>query len=597
MTDKIDRRGFIKTAVGTTLGVVAATNLPALAGEQTSMSTKGADKIFRGGTIVTMDDGRREVEAVAIADGRILAAGNEAEVMKTRTDATEVVDLGGKTLMPAFIDSHGHFMNAPQIVKWANVSGPPVGPITKIADFVPVLQAHVERQGIKPGEWIIGYGYDRSNLAEGRELLASELDPAFPDNPVMLIHSSNHGAVLNSAAFKAVGYDENTETPPGGVINRIEGTNKPAGFIMETAFIPLFGNMPQPSERELLDTLDAAQQIYASAGVTTCNEGATYAKDVGFLRKAAAEGLLYLDVVSLPLILDMPTLVKEYAPNFQGGKMELPQESAKAFGVYHNHLKLQGVKAPMDGSPQGKTAFWSKPLLTKGPGGEDNWRGQPLYPPEVVNQALKEVYDKGIQVWSHANGDAAIDMIIDAARAAGVTADQDRRTVIIHSQCMRPEQLDAYAELGFSPSFFTVHTFFWGEEHTTNLGPERASFISPMKSAMGKGLICSNHTDYSVTPMDPMRVMWSAVTRQSRAGNIIGPDERIDRWESLKALTINAAWQLREEDRKGTIAEGKLADLVILDANPLTVDTDRILDIKAVETFKEGKRVYRREAA
>jgi predicted amidohydrolase YtcJ len=552
-----------------------------------------ADTIFRGGTIITMDDRRREVKAVAIAGGRILAAGDETEVMQARTGATTIVDLQGNTLMPSFIDAHGHFMNAPQIVKWANVSGPPVGPITKIADFVPVLQAHVKTHGIKKGQWIIGYGYDRSNLAEGRELLASELDPAFPDNPVMLIHSSNHGAVLNSAALKAVGYDEHTKTPPGGIINRIEGSNTPAGFIMETAFLPIFGNMPQPSERELLDTLDAAQQIYASVGVTTCAEGATHAKDLTFLRKGAAEGLLYLDVVSLPMALEIPALVKEYFPNFAGGEMQVPDAAHESFGTYNNRLKLGGVKLHLDGSPQGKTAFWTRPLLTKGPGGEENWRGQPLFPPEVVNKALKELYDKSIQVWAHCNGDAAIDMMIDAVRLAGVKSSQDRRTVIIHSQCMRPDQLEAYAELGFSPSFFTMHTFFWGEEHVTNLGEERASFISPMKSALAKGLVCSNHTDFSVCPMDPMRVMWSAVTRQSRGGKAIGPNERIDRWESLKALTINAAWQIREEDTKGTIAAGKLADLVILDGNPMTVPVDRILDIKAVETFKEGKSVYK----
>ena len=240
------------------------------------------------------------------------------------------------------------------------------------------------------------------------------------------------------------------------------------------------------------------------------------------------------------------------------------------------------------------TAFWSKPLLTKGPGGEENWRGQPLFPPETVNKALKAVYAKGIQVWCHCNGDAAIDMMIDGARAAGVKASDDRRTVIIHSQCMRPDQLPKYVELGFSPSFFTVHTFYWGEEHLANLGTERASFISPMKSAIQQGLTCSNHSDFSVTPMDPMRMMWSAVTRRSRGGKSIGPDERVDRWESLKALTIHGAWQLREEDRKGTLAPGKLADLVILDANPLSVGEDDILSIKAVETLKVGKTVYRR---
>ena len=597
MAEKIDRRCFIKTSVGAAVGAVVAANLPADAAEKKPTIPKRAEKIFRDGTIITMADPSRQVEAVAVAGGRIIAAGDEAAVMKTRTKATQVVNLEGRTLLPSFIDSHGHFMNAPRIVTWANVSGPPVGPITKIADFVPVLQAHVKKHKIKKGAWIIGYGYDRSNLAEGRELLASELDPAFPDNPVMLIHSSNHGAVLNSPAFKAVGYNENTKTPPGGVINRIEGTNKPAGFIMETAFLPIFGNMPQPSERELLDTLDAAQQIYASAGVTTCSEGATHAAELNFLRKGAAEGLLYLDVVSLPLILEIPALVREYAPSFQGGPMKLPKEAAQAFGKYKNHLKLGGIKFALDGSPQGKTAFWTKPLLTKGPGGEESWRGQPLFPPEVVNKALKEVFDKGIQVFSHCNGDAAIDMMIDGSRAAGVKADQDRRTVIIHSQCMRPDQLPKYAELGFSPSFFTMHTFFWGEEHMANLGEERASFISPMKSAIAKGLTCSNHTDFSVCPMDPMRVLWSAVTRRSRGGKVIGPEERIDRWEALKALTVNAAWQIREENRKGTIAAGKLADLVILDGDPLQVETDKILEIKVLETFKEGKTVYKPKAA
>jgi predicted amidohydrolase YtcJ len=205
---------------------------------------------------------------------------------------------------------------------------------------------------------------------------------------------------------------------------------------------------------------------------------------------------------------------------------------------------------------------------------------------------VAEVYGKGIQIFAHCNADAAIDMMIDAFRLAGMKADDDARTVIIHSQCMCPDQLDDYVELGFSPSIFTMHTFFWGSEHMINLGEERASFISPMRSAIDKGLVCSNHTDHSVTPMDPMRVIWTSITRQAREGQVIGPDERIDRWNALKALTINAAWQIFEEDQKGSIETGKLADLVILDANPLTVETDDILNIKGVETLKEGKTVY-----
>jgi predicted amidohydrolase YtcJ len=497
---------------------------------------------------------------------------------------------------PSFIDAHGHFMNAPQVVKWANVSGPPVGSVQSIADIITVLKAHVEKFKLKPGEWIIAYGYDITNLSDGRECSRDDLDPHLPDHPAMLIHVSNHGAVLNSKGFAEVGINDNTETPPGGMIMRQAGSNRPDGLIMETAFLPIFGNMPQPSEEELLNTLDAAQQIYASVGVTTCQEGATHTKDLKFLRKAAEQGYLYLDIAAIPAVTEVPAMVKEYFPTFTGESMEIPDTAKESFGTYKDHLKLAGVKMFIDGSPQGKTAFWTQPLLTSGPGGEENWRGQPLFPPELINKTFKELYEKGIQVFSHCNGDAAIDMMIDAARAAGVKAEDNRRTVIIHSQFQRPDQLDDYVELGFSPSYFTAHTFFWGDVHVENTGKERAYFISPMASAVKKGLHCSNHCDFSVTPMNPMRMIWSAVTRQSRRGEIIGPDERVDVWQSLKALTIEAAWQIREEDHKGMILPGKLADLVILDGNPLTIETDKILDIKVVETLKEGNTVYKKAA-
>lgn len=592
MPDKINRQQFIKTSVGAAIATVVVGNLPTSAAE--TPAAQGAEKIFRGGPIITMDNARRQVEAVAIAGGRIIAAGTEADVMKTRTNATVIVDLKGNTLMPSFIDAHGHFMNSPQVVKWANVSGPPVGPVSSIADIIPVLKAHVEKFQLKPGEWIIAYGYDVTNLSDGRQCSRDDLDPHFPDNPVMLIHSSNHGAVLNSKAFAEVGIDASMPTPPGGLILRKAGSNEPDGLIMETAFLPVFGNMPQPTEEELLNTLDAAQQIYASAGVTTCQEGATHAKDLKFLRKGAEQGRFYLDIVALPFVVEVPALIAEYFPDFSGGAGQIPDTAKESFGVYKNRLKLAGVKISLDGSPQGKTAFWSQPLLTDGPGGEKNWRGQPLFPPELVNKVVKEFYDKDVPLFAHCNGDAAIDMMIDAASAAGVKADQDRRTIIIHSQFQRPDQLDRYVELGFSPSYFTSHTFFWGKTHVENAGKERAYFISPMASAMAKGIHCSNHSDFSVTPMDPMRMAWSAVTRQSREGEIIGPNERIEVWPALQALTIEAAWQIREENQKGTIEVGKLADLVILDGNPLTVETDKILDIHIVETFKEGVTVYQR---
>jgi predicted amidohydrolase YtcJ len=561
------------------------------------MGTQQAELIFRGGPILTMDDARPRVQAVAIAGGRILAAGAEAEVMATAGEGTEVVELNGHTLMPSFIDAHGHFANALQIVTWANVSGVPAGPVTCIADILQVLREHVAAHPLKPGEWIIGYGYDVSNLSDGRQLSRDDLDPLFPGNPVLLIHSSNHGAVLNSAAFAVVGIDASTPDPAGGLILRKAGSSEPEGLLMETAFLPIFTSMPQPSEQELLERFPAAQQIYARAGVTTMQEGATSAHDLKLIRKAAEQGRLFLDLVSMPMVLEVPKLVKEYFPDFRGGPMELPDTAAESFGTYRNRLKLAGIKCLIDGSPQGKTAFWSEPLLTGGPNGEPDWRGQPLFPPELIIQIVKEIAAKNIPIFSHCNGDAAIDLMIDAARAAGITAEQDRRTVIIHSQFMRPEQLDAYVELGFTPSFFTVHAFFWGDVHVENLGRDRAYFLSPMASAIAKGLHCSNHNDFSVTPVEPMRMVYTAVERLSRKGEVIGPDERVSPWQALKALTIEAAWQIREEGQKGTIEAGKLADLVILDADPTAVPSADILKIAVVETFKEGKSVYRAAAA
>jgi len=293
--------------------------------------------------------------------------------------------------------------------------------------------------------------------------------------------------------------------------------------------------------------------------------------------------------------VESPELATDFAPDFVGGPADIPDEAVKAFGAYRNRLKLQGIKFIVDGSPQGKTAFWTQPLLTPGPDGQPDWRGQPVIPPETIHKTMAAVHAKGLQVFCHANGDAAIDLAIDGMRATGVKAADDRRTVIVHSQCMRPDQLDPYVELGFTPSFFAAHTFYWGDEHLANLGPQRADFISPMASAFAKGLRCSNHTDFSVTPMEPMRIMWASMVRTSKKGVVLGADERIDNWQALKALTTEAAWQIFEEKTKGSLEVGKLADMVILDANPLTAAPEALLDIAVLETFKEGKSVYRKE--
>ncbi len=441
----VSRRTLIKTTGVGALFASGAFGFPRTAGAQ---SGTPVEVIFRGGAIITVEQGQPVAEALAIGGGRIIAVGPEAEIMALATPQTKIHDLAGGAVLPGFVDSHGHFMNAPQIVAWANVSGPPVGPATSIAEVVAELKAHTERRAIPEGEWVIGYGYDATVYSDGREMTRDDIDAVLPNHLVLVIHVSNHGCVLNSLAFKKFGLDETTPTPEGGTIARREGSNEPLGLLMETAFIPIFAQLPKPTEMELMASLDEAQVLYTSRGVTTAQEGATHKPDLEFLIRAADQGRFKIDIVALPLVLEFPALIAEYAPNFQGGPMELPAATAQAFGTYRNRLKLQGVKIPLDGSPQGKTAFWTEPLLTGGPEGEEDWVGFPLFPPEIVTPVVAEFVKKGIQIFAHANGDAAIDMIIEATRAAGVKAADGRRDVVIHSQFMRPEQLDGLCRAG-----------------------------------------------------------------------------------------------------------------------------------------------------
>ena len=537
-----------------------------------------ADRIFLGGDVITMDDGRPAAEAVAVAEGKIVAVGSKDDVLAWKGASTEIVDLRGRTLLPGFLDGHSHFINAVRLGTWANVSAPPAGDVKTFADLIATLQANKTKLGIKPGEWVMAYGYDITAMDETRDLTRDDLDPHFPDNPVLILHVSLHGAVLNTAGFKAAHYDVNAPTLAGGFTARKPGSTEAAGLVMEHSFLPIFMNMPAPSEADQLEGMKAAQELYASNGYTTAQDAPMEPPTRPLYHKAAEQGRLYLDLVGYVNWLEFPQLLASGGEPFKG--------------PYRNHFRIGGVKVVADGSPQGKTAFWTKPLLTPGPGGEHDWRGEPNVTPEEVNEIVKLAYGSGIQIMTHCNGDAAIDMMLEAHEAAGAPA--GRRTVIVHSQFVRPDQLDRYVTYGLLPSFFTNHIFYWGDVHVENTGKERASFISPTASARARGIRFSNHSDFAVTPLNPMFILWTSVNRTSRSGQVLGPDERITPHEGLRALTIDTAYQYGEEERKGSIEPGKVADLVILDANPTTVDPSAIKDIKVSETVKDGKTVYTR---
>jgi predicted amidohydrolase YtcJ len=540
-----------------------------------------AERIIRGGPIVTVNPAQPAAEAVAIADGKIVAVGSEADVMAWKGPGTVVTDLAGKTLAPGFVDGHSHFWSLVDVQTQALCASPPAGPCRSVADVIASLKKVQERRKLGPGKFVMGFGYDPELLAEKRAPTKQELDAAFPDNPVILVHVSGHGAMLNSQALKAYGITAATPTPPGGVIGREAGSQEPDGLLFETAFLPIFAKVPGPHDDESIELLKSGQELYLREGITTAQEGATMKHQLDLLRIMANRGLLKLDVVSLPFITEIEAVF--------GGQ---PPRNEPA---YKNRLRIGGVKIVADGSPQGRTAFFTTSYKTDGPAGQKNWRGEPSFLQPVLNEMVNKVYAGGATLFVHCNGDAAIDALLEAHRvASGNDPAKPRGTVGVHSQFIRRDQLEKYAAWKITPSFFTLHCFYFGDTHVANRGLEQAAFISPMKAARALGIRPANHTDFNVSPLNQIFTIHTAVNRTTRSGVTLGPDERIAPLEALEAITIDGARMYGEEATKGSIEPGKLADLVVLSGNPLTVPAAAIKDLRVEETIKEGRTVWLR---
>jgi predicted amidohydrolase YtcJ len=540
-----------------------------------------ADAIYINGKVLTMDAKNTITQALAIKDGKVLQAGTTAEITKLKDAKTVVVDLGGKTMIPGIIDGHSHFMSL-GLFKTVDISSPPVGTVKNIADIVKEIKAFQVKNNIPKGEWINARGYDPDELTEKRHPTKEDLDAAFPDNPVMLTHASGHMSVVNSYALKASGVTADTKDPAGGQIVRMQGSQEPTGLLLEKARSVLKITSKPTTLDEQLALLKKQQDYYASYGITSAQDGSSSFESVDLLETAAARKELFIDIEALPSYGTLDKLI---------GNPVYP------FNVLKNHLKLAGTKIVADGSPQGKTAFFKKPYLLPAPGCDHDCLGIPTITSAELNEGVLKAFKNDIHVFVHCNGDATIDMYINAVKNAGkqlgINA-KERRAVIIHSQFVRPDQLDSYKDLGMVPAMFTNHAYFWGDTHIKNLGKERAYFLSPTKSAIKKGIMYTNHTDYSVTPLNQMFLLWTSIARESRSGVVVGPDERLTPMEGLRAITINGAYQYFEEKTKGSLEEGKLADMAILSADPLTIPTAKIKDIVVLETIKEGKSIYKK---
>ena len=542
------------------------------------MSGAPADRIFFGGDVVTVDHDDRVVDAVAVAGGRIAAVGRRDDVMALRGPGTAVTDLGGRALLPGFIDAHGHLALTAQKLASANLSPPPIGRVTCIGDLQREMREQVERRDLAPGEWVIGMGYDDTDMEERRHPDRDDLDAVSREHPVVALHVSAHLLAANSRALELAGISGASPDPEGGRIRRRDNGD-PTGVLEETAMNAVFARLPQPSVLEAEEHALAAMKFYASFGATTAQEAALFAPSFmqACLRLSEA-GEMPLDVVAYPL--------------YMLARGMLTADSGHGYG---GRFRLGGMKLLTDGSIQGYTAYLSRPYHAAAAGREPSYAGFPTFESqEKLNAAVADGYENGWQVLAHANGDAAIGMVIGAARAAEEShPGGDRRTTIIHAQTIREEQLDEVKELGLYVSFFPGHVHYWGDRHReVFLGPERAARINPMRSALDRGIPITLHHDSPVTPPDILTAVWSAVNRVTSGGRELGPEQRMTPREAVRAVTIDAARQLFEEERKGSIEVGKLADLVLLAANPLTADPMRIREIVVEETVKEGETVY-----
>jgi len=563
------------------IGAFAASLLLAPMALAQTNTNGSADLILHGGEIVTVNDRQPQAEAVAIRNGVILAVGDDKAVLKLKGANTKVINLVGRTLVPGFVDAHGHIFNAGAQSLAANLLAAPDGDVRDIASLQAKLRAWQQGNPARKLGWIIGFGYDDSQLKEQRHPTRDDLDAVSTEVPVLAMHQSGHLAVLNSKALQLAGITAASKDPPGGVIRRKPGTQEPSGVVEEMAFFSLMGILPKLSEADREFIAKAGQDLYVRFGFTTAQEGrSTNGVNATWAALAERNGLR-IDVVSYPDVADAD------------GAMASPYVAP----TYRNRFRIGGVKLNLDGSPQGKTAWLSKPYYKVPAGQKPEYLGYQTFSDAQAFAYVDKAFANRWQVMAHVSGDAAIDQFIRAVRAAeGKYGKADRRPVAIHAHTARPDQVLAFQELGIIPSFFPMHTFYWGDWHRQSvLGPERGSNISPTGWALARGMIFTSHHDAPVAFPDSMRVLSSTVTRVARgSGEVVGPEQRVPPIVGLKAITLWAAYQHFEEKTKGSIEPGKVADFVVLSANPIRIDPLRIADIQVLETIKAGQSVYRR---
>lgn len=536
-------------------------------------------KILYNANVITMKNESERFSAIGVEGSKITELG-DSSLLAVYPNA-EAIDMEGKTIMPGLIDPHSHFGMVSKFSIFETIAPPPLGDVSSHQDIVNKLKARAMEAN--SDETIIAIGYDHEQLEEGSHPTRQILDEISTEVPIIVMHASLHVGSMNTCALIKCGVYDSEGDPEGGRVHRDEN-GVPTGFLEETAIqVPVMKAFPKLNPEVLKAMLEKGQEMYTSQGITTVQDGLTTNSDIDLFKFACSDNTVDIDVHCYPPVVDGET------NNLVNGKLGI------YLGERVNNFKFSGYKMILDGSPQARTAWLSTPYCQETEEDSVDYCAYPTYNDDSkVIAGLKRAVCDNAQILVHCNGDAAADQLLRCFRRVLSECNIDKyekRVVMIHCQTTRKDQLEQMKELNIIPAMFPIHTYFWGDVHYKNLGYERASQISNMRYSYDLGLMPTAHEDSPVLPPSPLFSVWSSTERKTRSNRVLGKENRISRYEAFRAITYNAAYQYFEEDVRGTLEIGKVADMAVFDMDVMTINDVRTA--KVVETIKNGKTIYK----
>lgn len=547
-----------------------------------------ADLVLTNGTVVTLADDTPEAEAIAIINNRIASVGTSEEIESAIEPNTDVIDLNGQTALPGFIDTHLHIPMGGRRMTHVNARSPPN---ESIADVLDRLAEHAEE--MRDGEWIRVSGYNLGLVweAEGRHINRWDLDEAAPDNPVQVNSVGGHtGSIYNSAALERAGIDRNTSDPESPAVIERDEDGRPSGLVSEHAELPLHEAIPDESRGERKENIKRAIHQLLEWGVTTAHDAKTAPGDIELYQELHHEGNLGIRVGMM--------LQGDAGPDLGTDGTDVLAHLSKTgieTGFGSDRLFIVGVKYFMDGAFTGRTAAMHEPYVgTEVPENSPRYEGVLHISPEYFADRVETAHEAGLRVCVHGQGDRGIDHILDAYEDV-LHADEDHRFRIEHGGLTKPEQLDRIAELGVCVS---SSISFLGSDVSRNWiywGDERMPWTYAIGDLQKRTIPTAANGDWPVSTGDPRIGLRTAVTRQTVTDETVGPSQRIAIEDALRLYGPDAAYLGFNEDEKGTLESGKLADVTVLSDDPRTITPNRLGDLEVKYTIVGGEVKYDHE--